>query len=146
MLEILRNWMVDQGLDLSAANILARSLILALIIVLSLIANLLAKRFILRGLAAIIRRSATQWDDMILRKKVFNRLALLAPAIVIYMTVSIPLAGYDGVLSVVSGIVLIYIIAICILALDSFLNASLVIYKTYEISNRNSDKGIYPGF
>ncbi len=134
MLEILRNWILNQGLDFSAANILARGLIFVLIIVLSLIAYLLAKHFILKGLAIIISRTATQWDDMILRKKVFNRLALLAPAIVIYIFISIPLAGYDGVISVISGIVLIYMIAIGILALDSFLNASLAIYITYEIS------------
>jgi len=134
MLEILRNWILNQGLDFSAANILARGLIFVLIIVLSLIAYLLAKHFILKGLAIIISRTATQWDDMILRKKVFNRLALLAPAIVIYTFISIPLAGYDGVISVISGIVLIYMIAIGILALDSFLNASLAIYITYEIS------------
>jgi len=134
MLEILRNWILNQGLDFSAANILARGLIFVLIIVSSLIAYLLAKHFILKGLAIIISRTATQWDDMILRKKVFNRLALLAPAIVIYIFISIPLAGYDGVISVISGIVLIYMIVIGILALDSFLNASLAIYITYEIS------------
>ncbi|MFT5386708.1 MAG: miniconductance mechanosensitive channel [Saprospiraceae bacterium] len=141
MLEILENWMVDQGLDLSATNILARSLILALIIVFSLIADLLAKRFILKGIAAIVRRTATQWDDMILGKKVFNRLAHLAPAIVIYLSVPIPLAGYDWLLSIINGIVLIYMIVIGILTLDSFLNASLVIYKTYEISKEIPIKG-----
>ncbi len=92
MLEILRNWIINQGLDLSAANILARGLIFVLIIVLSLIVYLLAKHFILKGLATIISMTTTQWDDMILRKKVFNRLAHLAPAIVTYISISIPFA------------------------------------------------------
>lgn len=62
MLEILGNWLENLGLDLSTANILARSLILALIIVISLIANLQAKRFILKAIAKIVKQTATQWE------------------------------------------------------------------------------------
>ena len=146
MLEILRSWIIDQGLDLSTADILARALIFVLIIVLSLIADLLAKRFILRGLTAIVNRTKTQWDDVILRKKVFNRLAHLAPAMVIYTFISIPLEGYDLAISVINGVALIYMIAMGILALDAFLDASLDIYKTYEVSNRIPIKGFIQVF
>ena len=141
MLEILRNWIVGQGLDSSAADVLARGFIFALIIVLSLIAGLLAKRFILKGIASIIGRTATQWDDVVLREKVFNRLAYLAPAIVLYLFVPIPLAGYDWVISPIRGMLLIYMIAVGILALDSFLNATLAIYNSYEISKEIPIKG-----
>ena len=146
MLEILRNWIIDQGLDLFAANILARGLIFVLIIVLSLIAYLVVKHFILKGLAAIISRTTTQWDDMILRKKVFNRLAYLAPAIVIYMSISIPFAGYDWLIVIINGLVLIYMIAMGILAIDAFLNAFLAIYNTYEVANRIPIKGFIQVF
>jgi miniconductance mechanosensitive channel len=141
MLEILTNWIIDKGLDLSVANILARGLIVVLIIVLSFIVYLIAKHFILKGVAAIISRTATQWDDMILRKKVFNRLALLVPAIVIYISISIPFAGYDSFITSIKGLVLIYMIVMGILALAAFLNASLAIYTTYEISNKIPIKG-----
>lgn len=77
MLEVLKNWLIDQGLELPIAGLLARGIILVLIIVLSLIADFLAKRFILRGLTAIVNRTKTQWDDAILHEKVFNRLAHL---------------------------------------------------------------------
>ena len=45
MLDILRSWIIDQGLDLPMADILARSLIFVLIIILSLIAYFVAKHF-----------------------------------------------------------------------------------------------------
>lgn len=146
MLEFLRNWIINQGLDLSTANILARGLIFVLIIVLSLIAYLIAKQFILKGLTAIIRRTETQWDDMMLKQKVFNRLAHLAPAIVIYISISIPFAGYDWLIALINGLVLIYMIAMGILAIDAFLNASLSIYTTYEVSNRIPIKGFIQVF
>lgn len=146
MLDILRNWIVNQGLDLSAADLLARGAIFTLIIILSLIAYLLAKHFILKGLTAIISRTSTQWDDVLLRKKVFNRLAHLAPAIVMYVFISIPLIDYDWVISLINEVLLIYMIVMGILALDAFLNGSLAIYETYEISNKIPIKGFVQVF
>ena len=146
MLKIITNWIIDLGMGLSSADILARGTILVLIIVLSFIADLLAKRFILRGLTAIVNQTKTQWDDAILGKKVFNRLAHLAPALVIYVSISTPLAGYDLAISLISGAALIYMISMGILAIDAFLNASLDIYNTYEISNRIPIKGFIQVF
>jgi miniconductance mechanosensitive channel len=100
----------------------------------------------LKGLRAIISRTATQWDDMILRKKVFNRLAWLAPAIVLYTSISIPFEGYDWLITLINGAVLIYMIIMGIVALDAFLNASLAIYTTYEVSNRIPIKGFIQVF
>jgi len=136
MLEMLRIWIIEHGLDLPVANLFARGLIVVLIIIVSAIGYLLAKHFILKGLSAIISRTTTKWDDIIFRKKVFNRLALIAPAIVIFSTVSIPFEGYDSLISIVTGLVIIYMIVMSILAINAFLNASLDIYKSYEVSNR----------
>lgn len=146
MLDLLRDWIVNQGLALSAADLLARGAIFTLIIILSLIAYLLAKHFILKGLTAIISRTTTQWDDVLLRKKVFNRLAHLAPAIVMYLFISIPLVDYDWIISLINEVILIYMIVMGILALDAFLNASLAIYETYDISNKIPIKGFIQVF
>jgi miniconductance mechanosensitive channel len=141
MLEILTNWLTNQDLNLPTANILARGLIFVSIIILSFIVYLFTKHFILKGLAVIIGRTATQWDDVILRKKVFNRLAHLAPAIVIYMSISIPFEGYDWSITLITGLVSIFMIVMGVLAFNAFLNASLDIYTTYEVSNRIPIKG-----
>ena len=146
MLEIIRTWMINQGLELSTGNIIARGLIFLLIIVLSFIAYFLTKHFILKGLAAIIGRTETKWDDVFLQKRVFSRLAHLAPAIVIYLSIAIPFAGYDWVISLINGLALIYMIIMGILAIDAFLNASLDIYTTYEVSNRIPIKGFIQVF
>lgn len=146
MLEILTNWIIEQGIALSTADILARGTILVLLIILSFIADFLAKRFILRGLTAIVNRTKTQWDDAVLHKKVFNRLAHLAPALVIYLLIHIPLEGHSLAISLISGAALIYMIIMVILAIDALLNASLDIYNTYEISNRIPIKGFIQVF
>ncbi|MFT6337159.1 MAG: miniconductance mechanosensitive channel [Saprospiraceae bacterium] len=146
MLDIVRNWIINQGMESPTADIIARVLVFISIILLSLIAYWIAKHFILKGVTDIIGRTETQWDDEILRKKVFNRLAHLAPAIVLYMFSSVPFVGYDWITILIDGAVLIFIIIIVLLAMDAFLNAFLAIYNTYEVSNRIPIKGFIQVF
>ena len=146
MLKVLTDWVVNQGIDLAAADYFARGLLLLAILVLSYIAYVVAKYFVLKGIATIIGRTATQWDDVILKKQVFKRLAHLAPAIVIYLSVSIPFEGYDGLISFINGLALIYMIIMGLLAIDALLNAALAIYQTYEVSNRVPIKGFMQVF
>jgi len=96
---------------------------------------------ILRGISSISKRTTTNWDDIIIKNKVFDRLANLVPAIVLYLTVSIPLAGYDWLLTLIIGALSIYMIIMGILALDALLNAAFSIYNGYEISKEIPIKG-----
>jgi len=146
MLELFRNWITGLGLDVSVADLFARGIIFILILVLSFVTYFLARRFILKGVAAIINRTTTQWDDMILKEKVFSRLAYLAPAIVIYKFISIPFSGYPWLVNLINSAALIYMIVMVMLAIDAFLNAALAIYNTYEISNRIPIKGFIQVF
>jgi miniconductance mechanosensitive channel len=141
MLEFLHNWFLNQGTDADSANILARGILIALIIVFSVIANFVVKRIILRGIVAVISRSKTRWDDAILQRKVLNRISHLAPAIVIYLLTPLALQGYEGIASIISGAVLLYVIVVAVLIIDSLLNAGLDIYRTYEISKEIHIKG-----
>jgi len=146
MLDIVRNWIVNQGLAASVADYISRGVILILILCLSFLAYFIAKHFILKGIATVISKTETNWDDVILKKKVFNRIAHLAPAIVIYKFISVPFVEYDWLISVINGAALIYMIIMVMLAVDALLNAFLAIYNTYEVSNRIPIKGFIQVF
>ncbi len=143
---MIRNWMELQGFELSIADILARSLLFAAIVILSLIVYWVVKHFILKGITAIISRTSSEWDDAFMRKKVFSRLAHIAPAVFVYLTIEIPFVGYEKLTAFFCGLALIYIIAMGILALDACLNAAMSIYESYEISNRIPIKGFVQVF
>lgn len=81
-----------------------------------------------------------------IEEKVFNRLAYIAPAIVIYTSISIPFEGHEWAINLVNGLALIYMIAMGALTLDALLNGFLAIYKTYEISDRIPIKGFIQVF
>jgi len=55
------------------------------VVLLALLSNLIAKRFLLRGLKAIALKTRSQWDDVLVERQVFDRLSHLAPALVVYV-------------------------------------------------------------
>ncbi|MFQ5637965.1 MAG: mechanosensitive ion channel family protein [bacterium] len=136
MIEFIQNWLAEQGLNQTGAVMLARGMVIVVVIALSIVANAFAKKIILRMLTPLIARSRTKWDDAILKRKVLYQIAHLAPALVIYLMVPIALRGNDTVVSVVLSATLIYIIIVVALALDAFLNASVDIYRTTDISKQ----------
>ena len=71
----------EDGPSLVAARLIA----LAVVVVLSVVANFIAKRLILRGVKALIKRSKYKWDDVLIQNNVLGRLSHIAPALVIYI-------------------------------------------------------------
>ena len=62
-------------------------MILSLIalVVAAILANIVARKLILRGVGRWAKRTKTQWDDILLAEGVFARLAHMAPAVVLYL-------------------------------------------------------------
>ena len=142
MVEYVHSFLVSQGLDPAGGGFLARGILVVLALILSIIANVVAKRITLKGLTRLIVRTETRWDDILLERKVFTRLSHLAPAIVLYIMLPLALEGYDRLIGFTTDILFIYIIIVGILVLNSFLNAVLDIYSTLEISKEIPIKGI----
>ena len=66
MIKIICDSFITQGVNPAAADVLARAVLAVLAIFLSIVANLVAKRLILKGLAHLIVRTETKWDDFLL--------------------------------------------------------------------------------
>jgi miniconductance mechanosensitive channel len=134
MVEIICDFLTARGIHQGTAGLLARSSLTVLALVLSIVANFVAKHFILKGLTYVIRRTETTLDNILLERKVFNKLSHLAPAAVLYVMLPLALEGYDRLIAFTVNCVIIYMIIIGVLVLDSFLNAALDIYRTLEVA------------
>jgi miniconductance mechanosensitive channel len=141
MLELLHTWLLDHGTGESLAFYLARGIAVVSVLVLSIAANFVAKRYILSALAYVISRSKSKWDDAFLRQRALNRLAHLAPALVIYVLTPIALAGLDSTVLFIRGATQIYMIVILMLVLDALLNTVEDIYQNFEASKEIPIKG-----
>jgi len=63
------------------------------VLLLAVIANFVARRVIVRGMHAVVSRTKTRWDDVLVQHRVFERLSHLAPALVVYLAARVLLDG-----------------------------------------------------
>jgi miniconductance mechanosensitive channel len=135
-------WFIERGLGENITGYLMNVLFILIILVLSYLVNIIAKRVILAGVSRLIKSSSSSWDDIFLKNKVFKKLSHVAPALVIYLL--IPLAFPDSTffVSLVKDGTIIYMIIITLMVLDSFLNTCHDIYQTFEVSKEIPIKGI----
>jgi len=142
MLEFLQNWFQALGLSQDQAYAATRIGAVLIVFSLSVLANLISKRFLLSGLRIVISRTRTTWDDVFFRRKVFSRLAHLAPAVVVYVMMPVVLRDMPDVASVVTSAALVYMILVIVTATNAFLNSIEDIYRTFDISREIPIKGL----
>lgn len=79
-----RDWFISKGLDTEIASYVTLFLDVTILLLASIIIDFIAKRVILRVVKAYVTKSKNEYDDVFLEKKVFNGLAHLLPAILVY--------------------------------------------------------------
>ena len=132
MLTSLRDSLLNQGFDADAVGLLITGGLLALLFVLAFVADVVAKRFVIRAVIGVARRTATRWDDVVLKHRILHRLAHLAPALVVYHFAPRVLADYPPVSIVARQASLIYMLLVAVLVLDAVLNAVVDILRSSE--------------
>lgn len=87
-------------------------------------------------LIRIARRTKTQWDDAIVKRRVIRHISHMVPGIIIYWGVSqlFPVDEYPKFVSFVRTITSIYMVVMVLVAINAFLNALHDIYLTYPIA------------
>jgi miniconductance mechanosensitive channel len=139
--DLLKNWLINHGANNSFADLLKLIIVFAVIAVLATIANYITKNILLAIVYRIAKKTETVLDDILVEKKVFHKLAHMAPAIVVYYTISLPLADYPGLVKNLQDITQVYMIVVGLLTLLAFIDALHEMYLTLPISKTRSVKG-----
>ena len=130
MLNPIRDWLLAQGVSAGATSALTLTAEIALVLALAAIADVVAKRIVVRGLENLVGRTTTTWDDIIVKRRLFHRLSHLAPALVLYVFAPSVLEGQDLWIVVVRRLTLIYMLLVTVLALDGVLSAVVDIARS----------------
>jgi miniconductance mechanosensitive channel len=101
----------------------------------------IAKFIIVRVLGRIARRTKSIWDDVLLEKKVFNRMAFLLPGILVYQFAPSTLEEFPGLAVSVVKATNLYIVFVVLLIINSFFNAVYAIYEDTEFARLHPIKG-----
>lgn len=138
---IIRKWLISLNVSEEVAHEITDFTALILVFVLAWISFYIAKRIIIHIVHLIVKKSKNKWDDVLAENNVFNRLAYLAPAIIIYVLTPLVIPKYEFAITVIDIIIKIYMIFTVLVVINSFLNSLSNIYQNYEISKSKPIKG-----
>ena len=128
-LSILENWLVGEGVAVGIAAMVATAAGVLVVVVLAVVANLVAKRVLLRAVVKLAKRTETTWDDVLTERRVFHRLAHVAPALVLYSLAPAALGADASATRVVTAGCLLYMVVVIVSVLDGVLNATVDIVR-----------------
>ena len=138
MIELIMKWFAGYGVNESVAKYLSTGLLIIFIACLSIIADYISKKIVLRVLSRLINANKFIWDDVMLERKVFHKLIHFVPAIIVY---SFAPAFPKQMSIIIQRFSSAYIVLVGIFVLDALLNSVDDIYRTYEVSKNKPIKG-----
>jgi miniconductance mechanosensitive channel len=133
----LMNWGISGEYSEYAADFAA----LVIILFASIIIYYITKFIINRILKRLIEKSTSQWDDYLYEEKVFTRLALLLPALFLQVALTPTISEYPEAIRIIGIILHVYMTAIFLLVVVSFLNTVYRIYGEFEVADSKPIKG-----
>ncbi len=128
------------GLSEQFAAILENTTVLISILLLAFLADIVTKRIIIVSIKGIVSRTKNKWDDIFVRLKVFNRLAHLAPALIINSSIRF-LFDAPELVEFIRNVTETYMIIVGLLVIDAVINALHEIYLRLSISEGRNIKG-----
>lgn len=137
----LKDLFIQTGLSYSFSGLMSTITLVLGVIVLSWLANLIAKTIILKIVTRIVKKTTSTWDDIFLEQKVFSRLSHFAPAIVIWSMAGWALKTYPLGMALVHKMAYIYMVIVGMIVVNSFIEAWHKIYKTLPLSQHRHIKG-----
>ena len=126
------NWLLEQGISQTRAESLTLIIDLLFVVIISLLADFVARKVILRVVTRYVKHSKNNYDDILLEKRVFISLAHLLPAIVIYYNLPWLFAELNTTVLLLQKLVVVYGLIVVIGVVHKFLKALENIALTHE--------------
>lgn len=119
-------------IDVGNTSLITPVIAVAFTLVAALIVYLIAKYLIVRFINKLISKTSSNIDDVLVRRSLFNRIALFAPVIVIYKLIPSSLKAYPEISSFILTACLIYAVIILVFIIDTAINSVVEIYYRYS--------------
>ncbi|MCX6285309.1 MAG: mechanosensitive ion channel [Bacteroidetes bacterium] len=114
---------------------------LFVVLLITVIIYQIVKFFINRVLKRMVEKSENKWDDHLYAQKVFTRLALMLPLIILQVSLAPTISDYPHAVNILNIILKLLEVGIFLLVGISFLNAMYKIYGDYELASSKPIKG-----
>ena len=139
----INSYLVKWGLVHDSANRWDNLIVLLLVIIVTVAIDYTCRYLFLGLFKRFAKRTRNQWDDLIVERKIINKLMHLIPAILVYimLPLALPREEMPTLLGILQMICSIYIVAVILRFINAALNLLLEIYNRKEAFKNKPLKG-----
>jgi len=135
----LKEWLMNEGISSYWAVIFQSVIATVVVIFIAWLSDIISKKVLITIIAKVVRKTKTNWDDILLERKVFNIISHFAPALIIHASAG--MIDHPGLSHFIQKGAFICMIILSLVLIDSFLNAGHDIYNTLPVSKSRPIKG-----
>lgn len=135
----LKDWLIKEGIAENYAIILQSAIAVIVVLILAWLSDIISRKILIGIITKLVRKTKTHWDDVLLERKVFNKISHFAPALIIYMFAG--MINHAGTELNIQNATNIYMIILSLMLVNSFFNATNDIYNTLPVSKTRPIKG-----
>ncbi len=139
--EFLQTWLSGFNIGAESGGVLASTISAVAVLLISFIAFYISRRIVDGVVHRIFKHTRFTWDDLLLENKLFMRLTLIVPVLIVHMSIALVFDGYPQAKAVAVGAVNIYFISVTVLVMDALINSLHAIYQTLRVSRDIPLKG-----
>lgn len=134
-MKALQDWMnqlfIDWGIVSGTGHYLDNIILLCIVLLIAFLIDLIFRKVILGTFKKIAARTKTDWDDIVVDRKILDKVIHIIPAIFVYIMLPLvfPHDEYPTALALLEKVNMIYIIAITIRFVNALLSLSNDLYN-----------------
>lgn len=129
--------LIDYGLNDTVAKYLYYFIMILIITVISVTVTLIINKIVLKFLAKRIKNNKYHWDDVLLNNKVFQKISMIIPGIVVYNGAG----SFDDISVLIDKLSIIYILFVIIITSRAMIKSADDIYRQFSVSKDRPIKG-----
>jgi len=134
LLELIESWLSASNLGTGTSSLLAKIIVAVAVLVVSIIAFYASRKIIRVAVHRIIRSTRFTWDNKLVESKLFLRMTLIVPALILYLFVPAIFRGYNQAIAVVTGALNVYFVIVAVVVADALVDALYNIYRDMQVS------------
>jgi miniconductance mechanosensitive channel len=134
-------WLILKGISAQSAEYIKVITFASILLIICILSDFIAKKVIVNFINQLVKRSKNKWDDVILERRVFNKLAHFAPALVLHYSIDLVFNMHPHIISLIHTLIYVYMTIVGMLVIVSFTKALHEIYQHTEVSKNRPIKG-----
>ena len=133
----LKEWLISIGIPKDISLYVSLIIDIILLFIVCYIVYLVTKKIIFKIVSAFIKKTKSDWDDILLKGKVFNSISHLAPVIILRLFIPLVFSDFPATIPILIKATDIYFIFIIVRTINLFFDSlEIVLKKTPALSDK----------